>query len=95
MSRYGVSQSARSGPAETLQSALTMDWRLRSVRSGYDQFRGVAGARPRMDSSREIQDQAGWDEHAAFMNRLADGGFIIAGGPVGNGEQTLHTVEAA
>jgi hypothetical protein len=48
-----------------------------------------------MDSSREIQDQAGWDEHAAFMNRLADGGFIIAGGPVGNGEQTLHTVEAA
>ena len=26
---------------------------------------------------------------------LVDDGFIILGGPVGNGEQTLHAVEAA
>ncbi len=29
------------------------------------------------------------------MDGLVDDGFIILGGPVGNGEQTLHVVEAA
>jgi uncharacterized protein YciI len=44
---------------------------------------------------RQIRDQDGWDEHAAFMDGLVDDGFIILGGPVGDGEQTLHAVEAA
>jgi uncharacterized protein YciI len=50
---------------------------------------------PGWDSSRQIRDQAGWDEHAAFMDGLVDDGFVILGGPVGDGEQTLHVVEAA
>jgi len=50
---------------------------------------------PGWDPSRPIRDQEGWDEHAAFMDGLVDDGFIILGGPVGNGEQTLHAVEAA
>ena len=29
------------------------------------------------------------------MDALVEEGFIILGGPVGNGEQTLHVVEAA
>ena len=29
------------------------------------------------------------------MDGLVDDGFIILGGPVGNGEQTLHVVQAA
>jgi hypothetical protein len=29
------------------------------------------------------------------MDGLVDDGFIILGGPVGDGEQTLHIVEAA
>jgi uncharacterized protein len=29
------------------------------------------------------------------MDGLVDDGFIILGGPVGGGEQTLHAVEAA
>jgi hypothetical protein len=29
------------------------------------------------------------------MDGLVDDGFIILGGPVGGGEQTLHVVEAA
>jgi uncharacterized protein YciI len=29
------------------------------------------------------------------MDGLVDDGFIILGGPVGDGEQTLHAVEAA
>jgi len=50
---------------------------------------------PGWDPSRQIRDQDGWDEHAAFMDGLVDDGFVILGGPVGDGEQTLHVVEAA
>jgi len=50
---------------------------------------------PGWDPSRQIRDQDGWDEHAAFMDGLVDDGFVILGGPVGNGEQTLHVIEAA
>jgi hypothetical protein len=50
---------------------------------------------PRWDPSRQIRDQDAWDEHAAFMDGLVDDGFGILGGPVGDGEQTLHAVEAA
>jgi uncharacterized protein YciI len=47
------------------------------------------------DTSRPIRSQDAWDEHAAFMDGLVDEGFIILGGPVADGEQTLHVVEAA
>src|SRR6266581_8693256 len=50
---------------------------------------------PNWDPRRPIRGQDGWDEHAAFMDGLVDDGFIILGGPVGDGEQTLHAVEAA
>ena len=50
---------------------------------------------PGWDPSRQIRDQDAWDEHAAFMDGLVDDGFVILGGPVGDGEQTLHVVEAA
>lgn len=46
------------------------------------------------DSSRPIREQDGWVPHAAFMDGLVDDGFIILGGPVGDGEETLHVVEA-
>lgn len=50
---------------------------------------------PGWDPSRQIRDQEGWGEHAAFMDALVEDGFVILGGPVGDGEQTLHVVEAA
>jgi uncharacterized protein len=50
---------------------------------------------PGWDSSRQIRDQEGWDEHASFMDGLVADGFVILGGPVGDGEQTLHVVQAA
>jgi len=50
---------------------------------------------PGWDPSRQIRDQDGWAGHAAFMDGLAADGFIILGGPVGDGDQTLHAVEAA
>ena len=50
---------------------------------------------PRWDESRGIREQVAWDEHASFMDGLADEGFILAGGPLGDGQHTLHMIEAA
>lgn len=49
---------------------------------------------PGWDAGRPIRKQDGWDEHASFMDGLVDDGFVIVGGPLGDGEQTLHLVEA-
>ena len=50
---------------------------------------------PGWDTSRPIRGQDAWEAHASFMDGLVGEGFIIVGGPVGDGEQTLHVVEAA
>jgi uncharacterized protein YciI len=50
---------------------------------------------PNRDASRPIREQQAWDQHAAFMDGLVAEGMIILGGPLGDGEQTLHAVEAA
>jgi hypothetical protein len=50
---------------------------------------------PGWDAARPIRAQDAWDQHAVFMDGLVDDGFIVAGGPVGAGEETLHLVEAA
>lgn len=49
---------------------------------------------PGWDPARPIRSQDAWDEHAAFMDQLVDDGFIVLGGPVGDGAQSLHVVEA-
>ena len=36
-----------------------------------------------------MRQQAKWDEHATFMDALADEGFIMLGGPLGDGEKTF------
>jgi uncharacterized protein YciI len=50
---------------------------------------------PGWDPSRQIREQDAWDDHAAFMDGLVDDGFIVLGGPVGGGEESLHVVHAA
>ena len=49
---------------------------------------------PGWDHTLGIREQRGWTEHAAFMDGLVTDGFILVGGPVGDGQQTLHVVEA-
>jgi uncharacterized protein YciI len=51
---------------------------------------------PAWDHTRRRREQAGWDEHAAFMDALVDDGFILLGGPIGegDGENTLLVLEA-
>jgi hypothetical protein len=35
---------------------------------------------PEWDASRPLEEQSGWDDHAAFMDALADDGFLVLGG---------------
>jgi hypothetical protein len=49
---------------------------------------------PAWDDNRGIREQDGWQEHAAFMDRLVDEGLIIVGGPVGSGHITAHFIES-
>jgi uncharacterized protein YciI len=36
-----------------------------------------------------MREQEGWPEHARFMNDLDASGFIVLGGPLGDGEQSF------
>jgi len=49
---------------------------------------------PDWDPSRPLEEQSGWDEHAAFMDGLVDDGFIILGGPLADEHRVVHVVEA-
>ena len=46
------------------------------------------------DWSKDLREQSGWDEHAAFMDGLVDDGFILLGGPLEGERETLHVVQA-
>ena len=49
---------------------------------------------PEWDSSRPLEEQSGWAEHASFMDGLVDSGFIILGGPLVDEHHVVHAVEA-
>lgn len=49
---------------------------------------------PAWDGTRSMREQEGWAEHAAFMNALAADGFVLLGGPLGDGERILLIVDA-
>ena len=52
------------------------------------------GCGPNWDRSRQRRSQKRWDKHAAFMEDLVDNGFVILGGPIGDGEHAMLVVEA-
>lgn len=39
-----------------------------------------------------MRQQAEWDAHAAFMDGLADRGFIVAGGPLGSEDRAARVM---
>jgi len=49
---------------------------------------------PHWDASKPLEEQSGWDEHAAFMDGLVDDGFIVLGGPLADEHRVAHVVEA-
>ena len=62
-----------------------------------DYFLVERGKGPLWDRSRGRREQDGWVEHAAFMDALVAEGFIVLGGPIGEGDEgdnTLLVVDA-
>jgi hypothetical protein len=41
-----------------------------------------------------VEQQAGWDEHEAFMDALVDDGFVVLGGPLADEHRVVLAVEA-
>ena len=49
---------------------------------------------PAWNAALPMRAQALWAEHAVFMNALAAEGFVVLGGPIGTGEETLLIIDA-
>jgi uncharacterized protein YciI len=49
---------------------------------------------PAWDAASSMREQEHWPEHAAFMDSLVDDGFVVLGGPVGNGLKFLLIVDS-
>ncbi|MEJ2557123.1 MAG: YciI family protein [Anaerolineae bacterium] len=45
-------------------------------------FVAISSAGPNRDSSKGTREQPFWDEHAEFIDKLVDEGFILMGGPL-------------
>ena len=54
----------------------------------------VSQSGPQWKADKALEEQSGWEEHAAFMDALVDDGFIVFGGPVGDEHRVVHAVEA-
>jgi uncharacterized protein YciI len=49
---------------------------------------------PEFDHSKPLEEQSGWDAHAAFMDGLVDDGSIVLGGPLSDAYRVVHAFEA-
>jgi uncharacterized protein YciI len=47
---------------------------------------------PEWDASLPMRRQKGWKDHASFMDGLAAEGFVVLGGPLGDGEERFLLV---
>ena len=47
---------------------------------------------PAWNASAPMREQKRWKDHAAFMNALAEEGFVVLGGPLGEGERRFLLV---
>ena len=53
----------------------------------------LARSGPAWDPSATLEEQAGWAEHAAFMDALVEQGVIVLGGPLDE-LRVVHAIEA-
>jgi uncharacterized protein YciI len=49
---------------------------------------------PEWDPAKPMEEQSDWAAHAAYMEELVDGGFIVLGGPLADEHRVVHVVEA-
>jgi uncharacterized protein YciI len=54
----------------------------------------VVRSGPEYDLSCPLEEQSGWEEHAAFMDGLVAEGVIVLGGPLADELHVVHVVEA-
>jgi hypothetical protein len=54
----------------------------------------VTRSGPDYQHGRRLEEQAGWTEHAAFMDGLVDAGFVVLGGPLADECRVALAVEA-
>ncbi len=50
------------------------------------------GRGPAWDANRARREQAGWADHAAYMDRLTEHGIVVLGGPVGDADTDVVLV---
>ena len=51
-------------------------------------------AGPEFDSTKPLEEQTFWREHADYMNQLVADGHIVLGGPIPDG-RVAHAMDAA
>jgi uncharacterized protein YciI len=49
---------------------------------------------PEWDASQPLEGQAGWEEHAEFMEDLVSRGFVVLAGPLADEHRVVLAVEA-
>ena len=49
---------------------------------------------PRWDPTRRLEEQDGWEEHAAFMDELVERGIVVLGGPLADERRVVLAIEA-
>ena len=57
-------------------------------------FMVLSAAGPQRDLAKDSREQAHWDEHAAFIDRLVEERFILLGGPLPDESGALLVVAA-
>jgi uncharacterized protein YciI len=48
---------------------------------------------PAWDRARPLREQQQWAEHAQYMDELVDDGFVVLGGPLGDGALLIVIAE--
>jgi hypothetical protein len=66
-----------------------------NVRDVADYFLVRSECGPQWDHAKPRRQQAQWDEHAAFMDALAEEGIVVLGGPLGEAEDDDVLIVAA
>ncbi len=51
-------------------------------------------AGPEWDPALAVEEQSGWDAHAAFMDDLVERGFVVLGGPLADEFRVVLAIEA-
>ena len=49
---------------------------------------------PEWKSGLPLEEQSGWDEHAAFMDKLVGDGFVLLGGPLADEHTVVLAIES-